>query len=91
MIVPNGHVMLNFTEMRLLGGSYIKDMVLIYDGNTTSESAEIGRFEGESQAVLPAWFLGSSNNVIVKFRSGESLAPKKTYRFKAMYTMNTQG
>lgn len=91
MIVPNGHVMLNFTEMRLSRGPYFNDIVFIYDGDTTSESAEIGRFEGKSPAVLPAWFVASSNNITVKFLCSENLVPKKTYRFKAMYTMGTQG
>ena len=91
IIVSDGHVILNFTEIRLSGGLYHNDLVFVYDGNTASESAQIGRFEGRSPAVVPAWFVGSGNNITVKFVCAEELATGKTYRFKAMYTMNTQG
>ena len=91
MIVPNGHVMLNFTEIRLSGERFSNDQVKIYDGNTTSEGARLDYFEGRTPVVVPAWFIGSSNIITVTFYSGKVDVSKRTYRFKALYTMNTQG
>ena len=89
--VPNGHVMLNFTEIRLASGRYSNDRLRIYDGNTTAESAELQYFEGKTPVVVPALFLGSSNSITVKFYANDHFVPEGTYRFKALYTLNTQG
>ena len=89
VIVPSGHVMLNFTEVKLFGGPYSNGMLTIYDGHTTSESAKLGYFEGRSPIVVPQCFLGSSNNITIKFLCYPDVV-SGTNRFKAVYNMNTQ-
>ena len=86
--------MLNFTEMRLDRQQFSYDFLRIYDGNTTSESAQLGQLDGKTKAELPAWFLGSGNVIAVQFWSRASLTFSTvgmTYRFKALYMQQTQG
>ncbi|XP_028400214.1 uncharacterized protein LOC114523477 isoform X2 [Dendronephthya gigantea] len=90
VIVPNGHVMLNFTEMQLTSGRFFNDLVTIYDGNTTSEKGKLGGFEGGTPSVVPAWFLSSSNIITVKFACVEDDALRRKNRFKASYVTKTQ-
>jgi hypothetical protein len=92
VIVPAGHAILNFTEIRLFSGPYSDDLVTIYDGNNTSNELIIGNFQGSTPVDASAWFVASSNTITVKFYSGNDTVSERTFRFKAIYTMNiTEG
>ena len=89
--VPAAHVMLNFTEMELSAGRYSRDLVTVYDGNSTSDQAELGSFDGDTVPKLPRTFIGSGNVLTVRFIAVVAAPQGKPLRFKALYTMETKG
>ena len=90
VIVPSGHVVLNFTELQLFGRVNFGDEVSVFDGSSTSEDDRLNTLTGDSKTENK-WFVGSANKLTVVFYASKDNVPQKIYRFRAEYYMKENG
>ena len=90
VIAPSGHVVLNFTELKLFGRVNFGDEVSVFDGSSTSKDDRLNTLTGDSKTENK-WFVGSANKLTVVFYASKDNVPQKVYRFKAEYYMKENG
>lgn len=88
--VGNGHVKLNFTELRLSRPKYywLIDFLKVYDGKDTSAQL-LATYTNNTVRQLPV-IISSNTSLTVEFRSYEKQR-ESTFQFRAVYSRETKG
>ena len=89
--VPDGHVKLNFTELIFASSNrqFYHDNLWVYDGMNAS-ALFLARYRNKTIKYLPV-VISSSNSMTIVFASSNSNQEETTFRFKAIFTGETQG